>query len=80
MTAGIHIASVIVRTRPEIAGAFAHRIASMPDTEVHAVEDGKIIVVLEADSERVLADRIDELRQDPWVLFVNLVYHQMESA
>ena len=73
-----HIASVIVRTRVEIASAFAQKIAAMPDTEVHAVQDGKIIAVLEADSERELADRIDELKQDPWVLGVNLVFHQMD--
>jgi nitrate reductase NapD len=80
MTDGFHIASVIVRTRPEIAAAFAHRIAAMPDTEVYAVENGKIIAVLEAESGSVLADRIEELRRDPWVLFVNLVYHQMEPT
>jgi nitrate reductase NapD len=73
-----HIASIIVRTRAEIAPAFAQRIAALPDTEVYAVEDGKIIAVLEAESERELADRIDGIKQDPWVLFVNLVFHQMD--
>jgi periplasmic nitrate reductase NapD len=73
-----HIASVIVRTRVEIAPVFAQKIAAMPDTEVHAVQDGKIIAVLEAESERELADRIDEIKQDPWVLGVNLVFHQMD--
>ena len=73
-----HIASVIVRTRVEIAPAFAQKISAMPDTEVHAVQDGKIIAVLEAESERELADRIDEIKQDPWVLGVNLVFHQMD--
>lgn len=74
----VHIASLIIRTRAEIAPAFAERIAAFPDTEVYAVEEGKIIAVLEAQSERDLADRIDEIRQDPWVLFVNLVFHQMD--
>lgn len=75
-----HVASVIVRTRAEIASAFAQKIAAMPDTEVHAVQDGKIIVVMEAASERELADRIEDLRHDPWVLFVNLVFHQVDDA
>jgi nitrate reductase NapD len=78
MSTPVHIASVIVRTRVEIAQAFAQRIAAMPDTEIHAVQDGKIIAVLEAESERELADRIDEIKQDPWVLGVNLVFHQMD--
>jgi nitrate reductase NapD len=78
MSAPAHIASLIVRTRAEIAPAFAQRMAAMPDTEIYAVERGKIIAVLEADSERELADRIDEIKRDPWVLFVNLVFHQMD--
>jgi nitrate reductase NapAB chaperone NapD len=51
----------------------------VPLYEVHAVEDGKIVVVLEAASERDLADRMDALRAEPDVLFVNLVYHQVDT-
>jgi len=79
-TSLVHVASIIVRTRAEVAPAFAERIAAMPDTEVHAVQDGKIIAVLEAESEFELADRIEELRRDPWVLFVNLVFHQTDES
>lgn len=80
MTPITHIASVIIRTRAEVATSFAQKIAVFPDTEVHAVEDGKIIAVLEAASERQIADRIEEIKQDPWVLFVNLVFHQTDDA
>jgi nitrate reductase NapD len=73
-----HIASLFVRARPEAAVAVANRIAAAPDSEVHAVEDGKIVVVLESATERGLADRMDELRAEPDVLFVNLVYHQVD--
>ena len=76
----LHIASLIVRTRVECAQALAARISQHADTEVHAVEDGKIVVVLEAPTERLLADRMDELRHEPEVLFVNLVYHQMDAT
>jgi nitrate reductase NapD len=78
MTA-VHIASFIVRARPEIAATVAARLVTAPDTEVHAVNAGKIIVVVEASSEGVLADRMDEIRSDPDVLMVSLVYHQMED-
>ena len=74
-----HIASLVVRARPEAAVAVANRIAAAPDAEVHAVEDGKIVVVIESASERGLADRMDELRAEPGVLFVNLVYHQVDT-
>ncbi len=75
----VHIASFIVRARPEIAASVAARLVTAPDSEVHAVESGKIIMVVEAASEAALADRMDEIRNDPDVLMVSLVYHQMDA-
>lgn len=75
----MHIASVVVRARPERAAGVAARIAAQAHSEVYAVEQGKIVVVLEAQSERALAQRMDELRGEPDVLFVNLVFHQVEA-
>ncbi len=75
----LHIASFIVRTRAEVAADVAQRIAAMEGAEIHAVEDGKIIVVVEAPGERELADRMDDLRGLPEVLMVNLVYHQADA-
>lgn len=79
MNTDAHIASVLVRARPERAADVAARIAAQADSEVYAVEDGKIVVVLEAQSERALAERMDELRGEPDVLFVNLVFHQVDG-
>jgi nitrate reductase NapD len=76
---GVHIASFIVRARPEIAATVAARLTSAPGTEVHAVDAGKIIVVLEAASDAALAERMDEMRHDPDVLMVSLVYHEMNG-
>jgi len=78
MSAATHIASLVVRARPEHAHRVAERIAACEGNEVHAVADGRIVVVLEATSERVLADRMDELRGEPDILFVNLVFHQQD--
>jgi nitrate reductase NapD len=78
MTA-VHIASFIVRTRPEIAATVAARLSATPENEVHAVDAGKIILVVEAASEAALADRMDEIRHEPDVLMVSLVYHQMDE-
>ncbi len=74
----MQIASFIVRARADDAAEVAGRIARMEGTEIHAVEDGKIIVVVEAPSERQLADRMDALGREPGVLLVNLVYHQRD--
>lgn len=75
----LHIASFIVRARPELADAVAARIARAPGTEIHAVADGKVIVVVESASEREIADRMDDLRNQPDVLMVSLVYHEMDE-
>jgi nitrate reductase NapAB chaperone NapD len=72
----VHVASLIVRTDAAIAPEVAARLALEPRTEVHAVQDGKIIVVVESAGERELADRMDEIRADADVLLVNLVYHE----
>jgi nitrate reductase NapD len=79
MNTDAHIASILVRARPERAADVAARIAAQADSEVYAVEEGKIVVVLEAQSERALAERMDELRSEPDVLFVNLVFHQVDG-
>jgi nitrate reductase NapD len=75
-----HIASLIVRARPELAAAVAARLAGDADTEVHAVEAGKIIVVVESPSAHALADRMDEMRGLENVLMVSLVYHQIDDG
>jgi nitrate reductase NapD len=74
-----HVASFIVRAQPDLAPAVAARLAAEPATEIHAVESGKIIVVVESASERALADRMEEMRDDPDVLMVSLVFHQMDQ-
>ena len=75
-----HIASLIVRTRPDLMREVAARIDRAPNTEVHAAEAGKIIVVVESPSERALADCMDALRAEPDVLMVSLVYHAVDDA
>ena len=72
----VHIASVIVRAHPASADAVAVRLSRLPAAEVHAVEDGKIIVVLEAEGERELAELMEAMRNEPEVLMVSLVFHQ----
>lgn len=76
MSAAAHIASVIVRALPERAAAVAARVATTPGHEVHAVSEGKVIVVIEAETERALADCMEGLRHEPDVMLVSLVYHE----
>jgi periplasmic nitrate reductase NapD len=76
----VHIASLIVRARCESAHAAAESLAALPGVEVHAVQDGKIIVVLEAPNESGLADLMETIRNEPGVVLVNLIYHEVETS
>ena len=50
-----HVASFVVRTRPEDAAMVAARISLNMGLEVHASEQGKLVVTAEAGSTRGLA-------------------------
>jgi nitrate reductase NapD len=75
-----HVASFVVSSRPEHAAGVADRIASMPGLEIHASQDGKIVVTAEADDVRKLADLVGELEQVEAVIAVAPVYHEYENA
>lgn len=74
------IASFIVRSLPQHAPGIAKRITAVRGAEIHAVERGKIIVVVEADCDSALAASMDEMRSFEGVLAVSLVYHYAEPA
>ena len=71
-----HVASYIVRTPPERAASVAGSIEALAGLEVHAVEDGKIIVTAEATGARELAKMADTLQDFKGVLAVSPVYHE----
>jgi periplasmic nitrate reductase NapD len=75
-----HIASLIVRARCDSAQSTAERLMKLSGVEVHAVQDGKIIVVLEAASESALANLMEQIRAEPDVVLVNLIYHEVETT
>ena len=75
------ISSMIVRTRAEDVTALGVRIEEFPDTEISAQDPvGKLVVVMEANNDRDLADRMKEIGELPGVLGVNLVFHHNENA
>lgn len=76
----MHIASLIVRARCESAHLIAEHFSELPGVEIHAVEDGKIIVVLEADTEFGVANLMETIRAEPGVVLVNLIYHEVETT
>jgi periplasmic nitrate reductase NapD len=74
----LHIASAVVKARPVAQDAVAARIATLAGTEVIAMEQGRIIVVLEASQHRALADTLDSIAGLDGVLSATLVFEHSE--
>ncbi|MDG4717765.1 MULTISPECIES: chaperone NapD [Thalassospira] len=75
------ISSMIVQTRPEQMDDLKSRLASVAGAEVTSEDaSGKLVVVLEADTDRQLADTMQKIGEIPGVLGVNLVFHHSEKA
>ncbi|MBI5041835.1 MAG: chaperone NapD [Gammaproteobacteria bacterium] len=73
----MNISGVIVRARPEKLAAVRARLADIAGVEIHAAtEDGRLIVTVEEESDRDLADTVLSLHDVPGVLSASMVYHQ----
>ena len=75
------ISSMIIQSRPENMTSIKAALSHMPDTEISADDpSGKIVVVMEAENDRQLADGMKQIGDIPGVLGVNLVFHHNENA
>lgn len=77
----LHIASIIVQTRAAAFLEVKHWLRNIPGVEIHAESPlGKLVVVLETETERVILDLLDSIAALPGVLNAALVYHEILSG
>ena len=77
----LHIASLVVRCRPERIAELERALATLPGAEIAATDaSGKLVVTLESASEQVIARRLEEIGALPGVLSATLVFHHAEPA
>lgn len=74
-----HISSAVVSALPAQVDAVLARIRKLPETEVHRVENGKIVIVLEGSSTGVIGDRLATIGLIDGVLSANMVFEQIED-
>lgn len=76
-----HVCSLIVRVKPEDICDVSKALCALPGTEIPGVneEEGKLIVVMQADNSDVLYAQIESARDIAGVLAVSLVYHQQDE-
>ncbi|WP_027856697.1 chaperone NapD [Marinobacterium jannaschii] len=74
----IHIVSLVMMTRPANLDDVKSRITDVDGSEIHATSpEGKLVVTVEADSNRELLERVETLQGLEGLVASNLVYHQM---
>lgn len=78
---GIHIAGIVVHTRPERVGRVRAGLERLSGAEVHAVDPrGKLVVTLEAPSDGVIADMLHLIPEMPGVIACTLAHHHSEDG
>ncbi|QGX40942.1 chaperone NapD [Permianibacter aggregans] len=76
----VHIASFVIYLKPEHIAAASAELLAMSGVEIAQTDTtGKLIVVLETDSDAGVARFLDLAHQLPGVAAVNFVYHQSEN-
>jgi nitrate reductase NapD len=79
MSAELHIAGVVVHARPERVAEIRAVIAAMAGTEIHAEQNGKLVVTVETASAADLADTVTAIGRLDGVLSAAPVYHHAED-
>jgi len=73
----MNLASLIVRTRPEQLEEVRAGLLALPGVEVHAVgERGQLVVTVEDDQQRDIADTMLRMHDVEGVLSASMVYCQ----
>jgi nitrate reductase NapD len=77
-----HIASLVIHVRPQYLPALHHWLSNSAvvgvEIEIHAAsEQGKVVVVVEAENEQRILTLMDSLREQQGVLNTSLVYHEI---
>lgn len=77
----VHVAGVVVHTRPDAVARVERAVRAVVGAEVHAASpDGKLVVTLEAGDASAVADALVHIQRLEGVLGAALVYQHSESA
>ena len=76
----VHISSMVVQAMPDYLQAVKSDIEKLPGAEIHGEsESGKLVVVLESQTQTYITDVIEKIRDIDHVLSTALVYHHIEQ-
>ncbi len=76
----MNISGVVVRTFPKDIDSVTKTLEQFDGVEVHgANDDGRLVVTVEKQNERGIADLLVHMQDVPGVLSASMVYHQFEE-
>ncbi|SHJ50488.1 periplasmic nitrate reductase chaperone NapD [Shimia gijangensis] len=75
----LNICGCLVHTMPEMTDSVIAAINEIEGGEVHAQEDGRIVVTVEDTETQRASEQIMDMHQIPGVLTVTLTYHHFEE-
>jgi|GEM_PF-666112 len=79
MSAHLHISSLVVQARPDRLAAVRDAIISRGGEIPAEDPDGKLVVVLETDSETKITDFLNEIAVMSGVISASLVFHHHDE-
>ncbi|MFN7092341.1 MAG: chaperone NapD [Allorhizobium sp.] len=74
-----HVSSAVVLTAPASADRLINALTEMPNVEVHAAENGKIILVIEGRSSGEMGATLAAISGLPDVMAANMVFEHAED-
>jgi nitrate reductase NapD len=75
------ISGVLVRAFPEHVAAVTQALSRLEGIEVHGTnEDGRMVVTIEGETGRQVADLLVQMQGIPGVLSASMIYHQFEDS
>mgnify|MGYP000924616327 CR=1 FL=1 len=74
-----HVSSAVVLCTPGAADRLVETLAEMPNVEVHAAEQGKIIIVIEGKSSGEMGATLATISGLPDVMAANMVFEHAEN-
>ena len=76
----MHVAGVLVQARPELIPQLQTRLRAVAGLEVHTVSpDGRMVITIEGDARKSVADTLFSLNAMQGVLSACLVYEHSET-
>lgn len=76
-----YVCSLVVQVKPAKLDKVKTALGKLPHTEIHAEkpEEGKLVVVLEADYQPDLVERMEQIKEIDGVIVVSLIYSQQDE-